>query len=430
MKSIVKHITTNTRLLDSILTNYKNTFYALCELINNSLQAEARKVEISIDYNSASDVNTSPIRSIVIKDDGHGVPYSEFDKRILDIGANVKDGGLGIGRFAAIQIGALLHIETVAFDPIENKYSITKFPLNADDLTGKQFNEIDFNVEYDYLEGDHNSYYKVTIENMHHSSQSTVPKKKRIDSKLQESVIKEAIFERYIDYIFNNSIQFIINGSVINKSDFIIGQPSLKTIDFTSQKGETKPIKFRFYNIKVPLNKVKVFFTINNAGLQTVAHEYTYSSDWYTPDLGTWYIYLDSPLFDSDTFRNLDLEALAEEDVKALKDKTKTVINDFFKAQNKRFDKFIKTLESDSAYPYKQQQPKSGTQEVLFKKIVYLVEDEYKLLKHDDKIRQLVYPLIDRAIENGAIESLFTKLMKLSDEGFRKFHTLLEKTDL
>lgn len=50
MKSIVKHITTNTRLINSILTNYKNTFFAFCELINNSLQATAGKIEINIDY--------------------------------------------------------------------------------------------------------------------------------------------------------------------------------------------------------------------------------------------------------------------------------------------------------------------------------------------------------------------------------------------
>lgn len=146
--------------------------------------------------------------------------------------------------------------------------------------------------------------------------------------------------------------------------------------------------------------------------------------------MGTWYIYLDSPLFDSDLFRNLELDSLGEEDIKKLKNITKEVINDFFKARNKRFDKFIKTLESDHSYPYKEYKPASLTQEVLFKKVVYLVEDEYQLLKKDDKIRQLLYPLIDRAIGNGVIESLFTKLMKLSDDGFNKFHALLEKTDI
>lgn len=429
MKSIVKHITTNTRLINSILTNYKNTFFAFCELINNSLQATAGKIEINIDYDDSGFVSSS-IKSIIIKDNGYGVPYSEFDKRILDIGTAVKDGGQGIGRFGALQIGAVLNIETVAFDESEKKFSIVKFSLNATELIGKQLNEIDFNVDYDYLDGQHSSYYKVTIDNIYHNTQEKIPNKSKIASELLSSNIKQSIFERYPNEIFNNGIQFIVNESAVNKDDFIIGVPHRRSIEFVTKKGRKEDINFNFYNIKLSLNKVKVFFTINNAGLQTVAHEYTYSSDWYTPDLGTWYIYLDSPLFDSDLFRNLELDSLGEEDIKKLKNITKEVINDFFKARNKRFDKFIKTLESDHSYPYKEYKPASLTQEVLFKKVVYLVEDEYQLLKKDDKIRQLLYPLIDRAIGNGVIESLFTKLMKLSDDGFNKFHALLEKTDI
>lgn len=189
MKSIVKHITTNTRLINSILTNYKNTFFAFCELINNSLQATAGKIEINIDYDDSGFVSSS-IKSIIIKDNGYGVPYSEFDKRILDIGTAVKDGGQGIGRFGALQIGAVLNIETVAFDESEKKFSIVKFSLNATELIGKQLNEIDFNVDYDYLDGQHSSYYKVTIDNIYHNTQEKIPNKSKIASELLSSNIK------------------------------------------------------------------------------------------------------------------------------------------------------------------------------------------------------------------------------------------------
>ena len=226
------------------------------------------------------------------------------------------------------------------------------------------------------------------------------------------------------------SISFFINNEVIQKDEFIIGQPFFKNIDFVTKRDIHHVIEFGFYNIKLSINKVKVFFCIKNAGLLSVAHGYTYSSDWYTPDLGTWYIYLNSSMFNSDLFRNLDLDVLGEDEIKHLKDTIKDVINDFFKARNKRFDKFVKCLEIDHSYPYKNTYPASTTQEVLFKKIAYLVEDEYKILKKDDKIRELLYPLIDRAIGNGVIEGVFEKLIKLSDDGFSKFYSLLEKTDI
>ena len=94
-----------------------------------------------------------------------------------------------------------------------------------------------------------------------------------------------------------------------------------------------------------------MFFCIDNAGIQTVAHEYTYSSDWYTPDLGTWFIYIESPFFNGDLFRNIDMDGLGDDEIRNLKEFTKDTINDFFKAKNKRFEKFIYELSSDKYYP-------------------------------------------------------------------------------
>lgn len=41
---------TNSRIIKDLLTQYRNTFYAFCELINNSIQTKANKIDITIDY--------------------------------------------------------------------------------------------------------------------------------------------------------------------------------------------------------------------------------------------------------------------------------------------------------------------------------------------------------------------------------------------
>src|SRR5690606_10032546 len=133
----------------------------------------------------------------------------------------------------------------------------------------------------------------------------------------------------------------------IKRDDFLIGLPVKKAIDYIDKKGTSHEVKFYFYNIKSPLKKVKVFFQIDNSGIKSVAHEYTYSSDWYTPDLGTWFIYIESDFLNSDLFRNLDIESLGEEETKNLKEQIKITINDFFKARNEKFKKFIVSLEQD-----------------------------------------------------------------------------------
>ena len=115
-KKIKKKFTTNSRLLSDLLTKYKNTFYAFCELITNSIQAKATEIKIEIDYPKKSSVSNSPIKIIKIIDNGHGVPLSEFENKILEVGTVSKTDGQGIGRFGALQIGCKVEIDTIAWD--------------------------------------------------------------------------------------------------------------------------------------------------------------------------------------------------------------------------------------------------------------------------------------------------------------------------
>jgi hypothetical protein len=140
--------------------------------------------------------------------------------------------------------------------------------------------------------------------------------------------------------------------------------------------------------------------------------------------------YVESDFFNSDLFRNLDIESLGEEEIKRLKDNIKHTINDFFKSRNKKFEKFLHDLEKDRFYPYKDVSPASKSQEIIFKKAAYLIEEEHGLIKRDDNIRTFLYPLLDRSISNGDIEYIFRKIFKMSDDKVEKFRSLLEKTDI
>tara|TARA_R110002051_G_C8723691_1_gene497041 strand:- start:76 stop:2124 length:2049 start_codon:yes stop_codon:yes gene_type:complete len=430
MQTAIKKLTTNSRLIKEHLTKYRDTFQAFRELINNSIQADAQNIEIDIEYVNQADIK-SPIKAIQIKDDGTGVPYNEFDNRILEIGTTVKQKGQGIGRFSSLQIGQLMHIETIGYNQTKKEFSKTNFSIDTIDLQNAQLENTEFKVDFEYLKGQQKTYYKVNIEQFHHNKQEKIHKRNQISESFLEPNINQAIFENYPYEIFHNTVNFIVNGKRLERNDFVINKPTSKVVEYIDNKGKEHKLNFYFYNIKSTLNKVKVFFQTDNAGLKSVSHQYTYSSDWYTPDLGTWFIYIESPLLNTDLFRNLDIESLGEKEVKKIKDTIKETINEFFKARNKRFDKFLKSLENDKYYPYQEnEKPASTSQEVLFKKVAYLLEDEHKLIQNDDKIRNFLYPLLDKAISNGNIEYIFNKVLKLSDESLEKFHHLLEKTDL
>ena len=209
------------------------------------------------------------------------------------------------------------------------------------------------------------------------------------------------------------------------------GKPAVKKSPYIDKKGISYETSFYFYKIKADLSKVKVFFQAENSGIKSVAHEFAYSSDWYTDDLGTWFIYIESPILNTDLFRNIDLESLGEQQIIEFKNFIKETINDFFKAKNKKYDSFVNKLENDIYYPYKgNTKTSSDTQEIIFKKVAYLLEDEHKLLKKDNKIRGFLYSLLDKTIADGHIEEIFKKILNLSAENLSKFHSLLQKTEL
>lgn len=430
MTTATKKITTNTRVIKDLLTKYADTFNALKELLNNSIQAGASKIEIGIDYTDDLTCK-STIKEIIVTDNGHGVSYSDFDNKILEIGTTAKKSGQGIGRFGSFQLGELMHIETVGYDDKKKEYSKTNFSIDTTDFRDAQLEQTEFKIDYSYLGTKRaNPYYKVTIQNLHHNINPKPAKRNQITKGFLPENIKQTIFENYPYEIFHDKVKFFINSDEIRKDDFLLSTPIKKVIDYTDKNGITHQINFYFYNIKSQLNKVKVFFQIDNAGIKSVAHEYTYSSDWYTPDLGTWFIYLESSFLNSDLFRNLDIESLGEEEVKKLKEQIKVTINEFFKSRNKKFEKFLISLESDKFYPYKDDLPASKAQEIIFKKAAYLLEEEHNLIKKNDKIRTFLYPLLDKAISNGDIEYIFKKILKLSDENVSKFRSLLDRTEI
>ncbi|WP_347069747.1 ATP-binding protein [Flavobacterium sp. WV_118_3] len=430
MNTVTEKITTNTRVIKSLLVKYSDTFKAFKELINNSIQANAKNIKITIAYDDSATVR-SGISKITIEDDGHGVPYSEFKKRILQIATDVKEKGQGIGRFGSFQIGELMKIETVAFDPANKQFSKTSFGIDTIDLKDIELEKTDVKVDYQYFDTKKaSSYYKVEIENLHHNSPNNTPKKDLLVEAFKEEKFPQAIFEHYPYEVFNEVVYFYVNGKKLNKKDFVIGKPHRQKVDYTNRKGEKYGLNFYFYNVNTSLNKVKIFLQTENAGIKSVAHEFTFSSDWYTTDLGTWFIYIDSNLFDNDLFRNLDLDLLGEEEIKNLKNQIKDTINTFFKTRNKRFEKFITALEKDKYYPYKEKKPTTDSHEIVFKKIAYLIEDKHNLLENDDSIRTFLFPLLDKAIGDGNIEYIFSKILDLSDENLTKFHGLLQKTDL
>jgi len=312
---------------------------------------------------------------------------------------------------------------------MKKNFSKAQIPLSVDSFT-KNINvsEVPIDTMEEILLGkNYNPYYQVKISNLYNSDITEKEAKKKISDKFLKKNIEDAIFEHYPLKIFNKEITFFINDKKLNPNDFVIGEPTKKIIPFVDSKGQEHNVLFDFMQIK-KYERIKVFLTTQNAGLSTIASGFDYDANWLSPKIGGWFIYIQSPTLSPDIYRNIDFDDLDPE-WKKFREFIKDNLNLFFKEKNVEFDNFSEKLRKDEFYPYKEK-VSSKSKETLFDKLAYLVEDKYSLLNEQNKIREIVYPLIDRTISNGELDKILNNVLKLNNKMTAKFSELLEKTDL
>jgi len=140
-------------------------------------------------------------------------------------------------------------------------------------------------------------------------------------------------------------------------------------------------------------------------------------------------IYIESQTLPTDIYRNIDLDEF-DENWKIFRTFIKDHVGEFYKVRNSEFEDFTDKLKKDDYYPYKLKSSSSKSKVVVFDKLAYLVEDKYHLLNENNKVREIIYPLIDRTISNGELNNIIKNILHLNSKMTNKFTELLEKTSL
>lgn len=422
----IKRFTTDPHLIKQTLSNYSNTFVAFKELVVNSMQASASTIRISFEGDSPDAVGHA-ITAITIWDDGHGLPYSEFDQSFMNIGTHNKKDGQGVGRFAAFQLGQVMEIESAAFDPQINKYTKIHVMLDARQLTQSLEQT---NVEVDVEESDARieQYYQVRITDLYNNEQSCA-RKNRLGKCFEESEFKRLIFEEYAYSIFEDKARFYINDTLIDKQDYIEEVPYAREVPYIDVKGREHTINYYFYRLKLVKKEISVLVQAKIENAYLTVRRYGYACKWHTPDLGAWFIYVNSEMLNNETIPDLDLGELGNKEATAILANIRQTIDDFFRERNKEYDAFVTKLMKDEHYPYESSNEEVGLSESMFRKTIYLVENQEKLLEKKEAVRKIVYPMVRKLLEEGDAQFIVDKVLSLPEEKKKQLHDLLQTAD-
>lgn len=423
-----EQFTFNKRLLSEILAKYPDTFIAFSELLNNSIQAEADEIRIQIDYAPTDEVAISAIKKIVVRDNGVGVPKSQFGWKILEVGTKAKQGGKGIGRFAALQMAGRIQLETVAYDDPEKTFFKTSFLLDTKTWTSDSLDKVKVAVTHEPLVGKPETYYQVTIEDFYGEEIVREEKHRRVHKNFQEENLPNAIFAAYPEQIFEEKVTFIINSKPMAASDFVIGKVEERQEKFTALDGSQYALSYQFVQVK-SVGSHRLFLRVSNNNLPTVGYAFDYRVE--APEPNQWFILVDSPFLDenADIFRGLVAFPI-EPNAENLVTEIKKHVDDFFAVKYAEYRDFTRRLREDSSYPYKNRKPSSESRSAVFNQLAFFVEEKHRLLTDNSSIRELVYALMDRALDSHEFEYLLTEAIKLDDEALNRFKSVLDKADL
>lgn len=431
MSVIKEKIKVNGRLITNALIDKSNTFLALCELIDNSIQAKANLINIYMENNSNTEMIKDSISFLSITDNGFGVSYSDFPKKILEIATDVKPKGKGRGRFSVFQFGRTAYFETISYDEKLKKYTKTYCTLKLSELQDGYIDKDLVDVFSEELNSEQNTYFKIEITDIFDKNDIDYNKRKnKINESLRTENIGLALFTRYPIEMLDKNISFIINNIKINPKNYEIERYKENSsynkykINYdiiehiSNKKKEEKTICIRTEN-----NNIKNILNYCDIEMNIPYKERT--------GIG-WHIYIDSDYIDENLeyFEHLDLKDMNVEVSEFFK-QIEYDIENFFLSKHKEYFDFKEKLIKNNYYPYNEKNPSSSQiKELAFIQIAYFIEQKYKLLTNKEQIASVIYPLLNGCLDSPNLQRIINNINTLEKKDIDQFNDLLEKTEL
>lgn len=390
---------------------------ALCELIWNSLDADATQVRVQFTTNPLGGYD-----QIIVSDDGTGMKRSYIESYLGFIGDSWKakeqqtqsgrpiHGEKGEGRFKAFSLGAHMTWDSVYQDKSSLKRTRVIFDANHSDR---------YDIHSEQMVSSSHSGLSVCISNLH----------KKLD-KLNPEDVKQEISKTFAFYLNTYpQVEILLNGEKINAEQEIA---SSHTYEFSLDgiKDKCKLIIIEWQRIQ---SKSILLCKQNGAVLKE-----------HTPkphrirSLGySFSAYLCSSYFD-ELNENNDLTLVELQPLGiSLMDEAYTLINQHFVSKQRQDNlERLKRWKADGIYPFEEIDDLSQLEVAkreIFDMVATKVEDNLpKFAQADTKTKRFTFKLLSQAIQNNpeSLQTIITEVLHLPKDEQDAFADILQKTTL
>lgn len=429
MSTQTVHFVTEGRLLSDVLAGYSSTYVALLELINNAIQAKASEIQVHIEAFDDDTVSPIPLRSIRVRDNGIGVHDNEFVEKIIKVGTDSKTHGKGIGRFAAFQIGKSISIETVGQETHTNRKTLCQVALDASQLSGVSTEDYPIVLHTDPVEETTRTYYEITINDLYSADDIDSKPKRKIVGKLLPENLPKALFLDYSTEMLESGIRFLVNGALINPDDYLVESKHRLSFQFPDIDGILREGTIEVLHFQDTKKHITLAVRTTASGVKVTRHSENLRID--IPDDNGWMFYVDSPVLGEghDLYRNINMTELDTE-ASSLLEASRKAVRDYLHEKFRDYFDFTGALQQDEYYPLRKGTDTPNSKRLAFNRIAYFIELEHNILRRQNTLRRIIYPLVNLAIDNGDLQEILAEVITLSDQQVHQFRRILRDVEL
>lgn len=395
-----------------------NPVKALSELIWNSLDADATKVEITFERNGLGG-----IEHVIVKDNGHGICLDEIDESFGKLGDSKKlrkltspsgrqfHGKLGQGRFSGFVLGESIKWESFVNDG-KNSY---EFSIEGN------INELNkFKITPSKIRTENNTGVVVSIKDLKNEKMDELANKTKLIQDLS------TIFAPYL--IAYKDIEIIVDNTMINPENYIFEKNEIYISGITKDgipvDGKLVAVEWKDGNYKnIYLCSDKgVAYLEENSGIKGGVFSHTF--------------YLQSKIIDELWKENQLIFRDMDEQFEVLKIEAEKHIRAKYREKlASEASKEVRLLKKQNIYPYigEPENEIEKAERQVFDICAYKINQYIpEFNKSNNQSKKFTYRLLKEALESNpsSLGLILKEVLNLPEEQQKELANLLEKTSL